>query len=421
LWFIYPGIGRFFTLSHYLFLIYITKIRSPLERIDAARLRRLIRKYEFLLQDWEEVEEISKRANQGMSAELHKHRPPGIQPEDFETEEVESPPAEELPQDPPLKKLFRKIVVLCHPDKLGVDLTVSQRAERLDLYSRAVEAHDQRNWALMVVVAIKLGVELPPEAEEQVESIEKRTQELEQRINDATGSITWQWYHAVEEQREMLVQSYLQLLGKLKGDKPTVKGTKTILGLGHPRTGTGYTAKLLQSWGLDVGHERMGEHGTVDWSLAGGGKSVWQEVDFREWNWSHIIYPVRDPRESIASIAGTEQSGASLQFRAKFEPNVMMQNQVASAIVSIVKWDQLIRERGPGVTYRIEDQAEEVFKYLTTAGVEVTWSDEAVGKKWNQREHETFDELLKSSEYVLGRYKRQINEYCDRYGYTRLF
>jgi hypothetical protein len=422
LWFIYLRNRSYLSSEPYLLVIYIEKTGSPLQDIHLNRLKRLIRKYEFLLEDWQEVEEISKRANQGMSSELHRHRPPEIKPTDFEVEESEEERAEEEPKDAPLKRLFRKVVVLCHPDKLSEELTALERERLIALYQGAVEAWEEGNWALMVVIAIKLGIELPPEAESRVEQIEQETQRLEQKIAGVTSSIPWQWYHAVEEEKIKLVETYLQLLGRLKAPRvQRMQGERLILGVGHPRTGTGYTAKLLSSWGLDVGHERLGRDGTVDWSLGAGEDSIWQDVDFRDWKWQHIIYCVRDPRQSLASIVGTEQIGPSVKFRSRFDATIASENRMAGAIASIIKWDEMIRELRPGVIYRIEDQADVLFKYLLDRGVSVTWSDEFVGQKWNQREHAEFEELLGQSGYVLGSWKRRINQYCDRYGYARLF
>ena len=272
------------------------------------QLKRLIRKYEYLLEDWEEVDDINKTANMEMSSELHKHMPPDIKPSDFESEWDKDEEQESPERDAVLKKLFRKIVVKCHPDRMPSDLSEVRTLELIDLYERAVEAHSDQNWALMVIVAIKLEVDLPEEAEEKISEIEEEIAEIENKISSATNSAAWQWYHSEEEAREKLINNYLSILQKSKEVGPveikkakSKKGSKLILGVGHPRTGTGYTAKLLQSWGLDVGHEVMGEHGTVDWSLAAGEKSLWSGgSDFREWDWQHIIYCVRDPRESIA-------------------------------------------------------------------------------------------------------------------------
>ena len=394
------------------------------------QLKRLIRKYEYLLEDWEEVDDINKTANMEMSSELHKHMPPEIKPSDFESEWDEDVDEEqEGPErDVALKKLFRKIVVKCHPDRMPSDLSEVRTLELIDLYEKAVEAHSDQNWALMVIVAIKLEVDLPEEAEEKISEIEKDVEDLEKKINNTISGIAWQWYYSEEEAREKLINNYLSILQKSKEVGPvkikkteSKKGAKLILGVGHPRTGTGYTAKLLQGWGLDVGHEAMGEHGTVDWSLSASEKSLWQDIDFKEWNWNHIIYCVRDPRESIASIAYTENvEGSSLEFRTK-NGLTLTGNKIVDAIQSIIIWDGMIERLEPSFIYRIEDQSLDLFNYLTESGMELEWNESVLNQKINSREHSNLEDLLAESGYIGSLYKKRINRYCRKYGYDPLF
>ena len=395
-------------------------------RKQSGSFKRLIRKYEFLLEDWKDVEDIATSANQEFMREIAANKPDGISEGDYTVEDSEDDErVEETESDRVLKKLFRKIVLQCHPDRLIGDFSELERIRRISLYEQAVSAHDDKNWALMVITAIKLDVELPEEAEDMLDKIEEEAQELEQKISSTTSGITWQYYHADEDQKLSILNNYLEIIKmskkkKVQIEKDSNKERKLILGVGHPRTGTGYTAKLLQSWGLDVGHESMGEHGTVDWSLAPGEESLWQGVNFKEFNWEHIIYCVRDPRDSIASIAYTENIETSLGFRKKFNKNIENKNLIVSAILSIIEWDQMITNLNPSFIYKVEDSSEKLFKYLKESGVDIK-ENRAVEKNYNSRDHKSFKELLESTSSVPSVFKNRINRYCDRYGYDKLF
>jgi len=391
----------------------------------SIELKRLIRKYEFFLEDWEDIREISNIANQGMSAELHKHSPPDIKPSDFEEESIEEKPKRESEKaDIPLKKLFRKIVVKCHPDKLSNTISESHKFFLLDLYDKAIEAHDSHNWALMVIIAVKLDVKLPEEAEDMIKEISDEVSSLESKIQDTMDSPSWKWYHSDEETKQLIVEQYLNLLQKKKKEfleKNAEKKSKLVLGVGHPRTGTGYTAKLLQSWGLDVGHEKMGKHGTVDWSLGSGEKSLWQNVDFKECEWQHIIYCIRDPKMSIPSIVYTENVGNSSQ---EFRKNYGVKdesNPIVSAINSIHMWDLLISQLNPNVIFRIEDESEKLFQYLKESKITVNWNEEILGKKQNTREHPGWEDMISEFGDISGKEKIKINTFCRRHGYRLLF
>jgi len=384
--------------------------------------KRLIREYEFLLEDFEDVYEIHKQANIEMSSELNKVKPKDVFEADY-LESEEEPEKENEPghNDKDLKKLFRKIVFICHPDKAKAEDNAARRTELARYYEQAVTANDEGNWALMVVVAIKLGIELPEEAEAQVEKIQTDTDQLREKINAMTQSYVWQWYQAEEEKRKEMVETYLGLLTKsLNVKKEEPKKSKLILGLGHPRTGTGYTAKLLQSWGLDVGHEKMGEHGTVDWSLSAGDRSLWQDADFKDCEWQHIIYCVRDPRETIASLIYTENTKeGSMAFREKYGVRGHS-NPIIVAINSIYRWDELISSLNPKLVFRIEDQSELLFNYLKDQGIELNWNDLIIGQKQNTREHPNWEEVVETFGNLSAKYKIKINMYCRKYGYPCL-
>jgi len=403
-----------------------------MSRERSAAFKRLIRKYEFLLEDWEDVSEISKSANLEMMREINLRKPADITENDFtveESEEDEKEKEEETPEDRVLKKLFRKIVFKSHPDRLGDEVSELERVRLISLYDQAVSAHDDKNWALMVVTAIKLDVELPEEAEEMVDKIEDEARELEEKIANETTGIAWQFYHAVEEEKEKIIERYLAMLALSKKKKleegvdfVNKKGSKLILGVGHPRTGTGYTAKLLQSWGLDVGHEKMGEHGTVDWSLAPASKSIWiGGVDFREWDWEHIIYCIRDPRTSIPSIVYTENVGKTSENFRKEMGVSPTSSKIGDAIMSIIKWDEYIRKLNPNLIFRIEDESKKLFDYLDNKDIDVKWNDSIIGNPQNTRDHKTWDDLIKEEQYVGNLYKKKINRFCDIYGYDPLF
>ena len=403
-----------------------------MSRERSAAFKRLIRKYEFLLEDWEDVSEISKSANLEMMREINLRKPADITENDFtveESEEDEKEKEEETPEDRVLKKLFRKIVFKSHPDRLGDEVSELERVRLISLYDQAVSAHDDKNWALMVVTAIKLDVELPEEAEEMVDKIEDEARELEEKIANETTGIAWQFYHAVEEEKEKIIERYLAMLALSKKKKleegvdfVNKKGSKLILGVGHPRTGTGYTAKLLQSWGLDVGHEKMGEHGTVDWSLAPASKSIWiGGADFREWDWEHIIYCIRDPRTSIPSIVYTENVGKTSENFRKEMGVSPTSSKIGDAIMSIIKWDEYIRKLNPNLIFRIEDESKKLFDYLDNKDIDVKWNDSIIGNPQNTRDHKTWDDLIKEEQYVGNLYKKKINRFCDIYGYDPLF
>ena len=329
---------------------------------------------------------------------------------------------EDTPERKILKKLFRKIVFKCHPDRLPKETSDGEKAKMQDLYEKAVLAHDRDNWGLMVVVAIKLDIKLPKEANDMIGRIGEETEGLKTQVSQLTSSFAWQWYHSEEDLQKRMIDDYLNTLNRIKQKNAAKKKeSKKILVVGHPRTGTGYTAKLLQSWGLDVQHEKMGKDGISDWSLASGNKSLWQDISFKDYEWDIIIYCVRDPKESIPSVLYTEDIiEVSRLFRQKNGKTHYNNNPIVRAINSLIAWDNLITNMNPDIIYRIEEDSKKLYEYLKNHA-NVEWDESIIGTKYNQRNHKNWEEM--TSEFLTAprRYRNKLNEYCEKYGYSKVF
>ena len=200
---------------------------------------------------------------------------------------------------------------------------------------------------------------------------------------------------------------------------------KTILGLGHPRTGTGYTSKLLQSWGLNIGHEWMKEDGIVAWQLINpiGPWPYMGEIQTPQYyyNFKHIIYNVRDPYTSIPSIVYTEDDKPeSVRFRRSLGVGFGL-NPVENAIKSIIFYDNIVSHIKNLFTYRIEDQSLDLYVFLSSQNLPVTYNNQHINTKANERSHKDIKSLENYLHKVDPYYKQKLNEYCDKYQYDKLF
>ena len=190
-----------------------------------------------------------------------------------------------------------------------------------------------------------------------------------------------------------------------------------ILGLGHPRTGTGFTSKLCQMWGLDVGHEYMGDDGIIDWHLvkASGPYPYHKGPKFsRRPEHDMLIYNIRHPKDTIPSVVFTEDTNkSSLKYR---EPlfTIPYSNKVERAIASIIAFDDIISAMKPDITYRIEDQQTNLFEVLVE---DHDIEYEEYNTPYNTREHRTLDDALCYYDVSI-EHQLLINVFCDKYGYT---
>lgn len=148
--------------------------------------------------------------------------------------------------------------------------------------------------------------------------------------------------------------------------------------LGHPRSGTGYMAKLFQANGFDVGHEIIGTHGTSNWQFAVKTNEypfAFDEFRRQDIEFSNVFHVIRHPLHAINSIAFTESRSEA--FRSKYIP--LNGNHLERAIISYYGWNRLIQSQMPDKTFTL-DNAQQVLGFKNSTDI------------YNQREHEWLNE-----------------------------
>jgi len=392
----------------------------PSNPSKAIEFKRILRQYEYSLEDLKDLKDLESHIKSEFGsalAALERHdlfdQTPKI-PEESDVETI----IPDTERDPAFKKLFRKVVVRCHPDKLSDKLTILQKAEKKDLYEKAIKANDDYNWAMLIIVAIKLELELPEEYYEYIENLKSESVKVSEEIETIQGSVAWKWYHTESvEERAQILKLYIAFIEKQKYEN--VKESKLILGLGHPRTGTGYTSNLLKTWGLDVGHEKMGADGIIAWQLVSDiePRIFMEDFDSSRYTYKYLIYNVRDPRGSIPSIALTENETIGYRFRSLglFQSF----SHVENAVRSLLEWDKIIRSKNPDFVYRIEDQATELHRFLTSKNIEVSEFKDSDLR--NKRKHGGLDKIKDDIMSLSPELKQGLDEYCEMYGYPKMF
>jgi len=395
------------------------------DNLKKLEFKRMLKRYESSLEDLEYLREMASHIGSEFSSALAAKKRPDL----FESKRVEEmakeaadekEQKEEVDKDPLFKKLFRKIVVLCHPDRMDPDLPLTEKANLLNLYDMAIKASDTNSWAGIIVVAIKLGVELDDAYMEHVDKIQNDAKKIEEEIESIQGSVAWTWYHTSDDSKDHILNSYISHMEEalLKA----LPQNKLILGVGHPRTGTGYTAKLLQSWGVEVGHEFFGKDGIVAWQLAVK-KGPWLFIkDNINANYKHKIYCVRNPRESLPSIVYTENIiNESFTYRASNCNIALIDNPLENAIKLLLAWDnKIINQIRPDIIYRIEYDSKMLYDALKSRGLELQKYNN-IEERVNQRTHHSFEKMMEEYPNINKDTIKGINDYCERYGYELLF
>jgi hypothetical protein len=196
-----------------------------------------------------------------------------------------------------------------------------------------------------------------------------------------------------------------------------------ILGVGHPRTGTGYSSKLLNTFGFDIGHEKLKSDGIVAWPLSiptnlfkHGIPWVTPKKDYENVYFETIIYNTRNPINSIPSIVFTETQ--SIKDRQTIVDFSFTENEVEKAIISIVTFDKIINERFPKLfQFRVEDGHDKLHKFLSSK-YEISNNYTLPSSNYNSRKNRIG---TVNYDIVRPKFREMINQYCDKYGYEKIY
>ena len=114
-----------------------------------------------------------------------------------QTHNSESESRENEAQDPDVKKLFRKIAVKTHPDKLDKD---DAHYESLtQAYIEASKAAALNNFDELIQIAIDLEIPVDIDHEVQIRAIEKISQKIEKQIDELKGGAGYVWSMSPDE------------------------------------------------------------------------------------------------------------------------------------------------------------------------------------------------------------------------------
>ena len=191
--------------------------------------KRLVREYEFLIEDLKDIEAANSEIKDSFMKSLSDIDETGI----LETEQMDSMANEwarsvkdhedeekESNKHPDFKNLFRKVVIRCHPDKLPTDLTETKSNEYKAIYEDSVDANETEDWAKLIRCAIKLEIELPESAYDQIESIENSINKLKEKQNNILSSTAWAWYKTNDSDTKLdILKQHLNFMDLLTRKK----------------------------------------------------------------------------------------------------------------------------------------------------------------------------------------------------------
>lgn len=181
--------------------------------INKIELKKILRDYNYLYETLIDIKEISSVAETHFRDAMIKSGDNealnALIPNEQDSKKIEEVRAEEEAtinhNDVDFKKVFRKIVIQCHPDKIK-DASEREAEHLKECYEDATRANDTYDWGLLIRVASKLEIDLEG-VNIQLSEIKRKNEELQGEISKYENSMAFQWYTKDSEEQK---QNFLQ-------------------------------------------------------------------------------------------------------------------------------------------------------------------------------------------------------------------
>ena len=163
-------------------------------------LKKLIRDYNYLNETLNDVKEISSVAEGEFRNALLESDPEAVEaltpkmnvnPE-IKDEDLEIPDTINH-NDAKFKKLFRKIAIKCHPDKLG-DINLSETKFLKKVYEDLNDANSKHDWGMLLKLAMELDIDFDELGDDEINNISENISNIKEDIARYENSMAYSWY-----------------------------------------------------------------------------------------------------------------------------------------------------------------------------------------------------------------------------------
>jgi len=178
--------------------------------------KKVIRDYVYYTETLGDIKSISQEAEGDFRNAMSNHNKPALEalapPEG-------TPPVRKVVEDESVKfedkdfkKLFRKLVVKCHPDKLDDSYSDREVEFLMECYENLTTSNQTYDWGLLLKVTIELDVDVPELSDENIKNITDNVDSIKNTIDKFEGSMAYKWYTLSDEDAK---KGYLENCAKV--------------------------------------------------------------------------------------------------------------------------------------------------------------------------------------------------------------
>lgn len=112
-------------------------------------------------------------------------------------------------KDPDIHNLFKKIIKLTHPDTFSENDSLEQKHKKTQMFLKAKNAAENKNWYELSQIALELGIELPEPTKKHLKWLEDEIKRIKDRIQHITSTFAWHWFTS-EDNRDSIMEQYVK-------------------------------------------------------------------------------------------------------------------------------------------------------------------------------------------------------------------
>jgi len=125
-----------------------------------------------------------------------------VNPIDVINEEQE----EEPERDPDLHKIYKKIAMKTHPDRVKDESLV-------DFFDQATQAMKENDWMTILTIALALEIKTPEFTEELRQKLQANILEINTKVKSLHNTAAWVWANTAEQNKEKIRISIRAMMG----------------------------------------------------------------------------------------------------------------------------------------------------------------------------------------------------------------
>ena len=184
------------------------------------KIKLLLNEFEFLTLQEKDTQDLLDESQVEFTKDVHQY----MSDNDIERTPPKKPTSQQkengdikINAPDKYKKLFRKIVSNTHPDKLDKDMDEKNKETYKEVYEETVEGYQSENYAPLLLNAMKLGIDLGDEFNDEIKMIEDIIKEKKKSIGNMKKTYAWIYYNELDNggEKEEYIKNYYEKYKKI--------------------------------------------------------------------------------------------------------------------------------------------------------------------------------------------------------------